>query len=259
MAHVFRCYTEKRQGFDIEAKGLLARLKGEEHIEGLERVRILNRYDSQGLDEATYALACEGVFSEPACDEVYHEEMPFSGDWTLLVEALPGQFDMRADSCRQCIALMTRGDRPLVKNALVYVFYGKLSEEDKNKIRKALINPVECREASAVKPESLEDNFPQAPAVPHLDELMAAEDLDAVIKEYGLAMDAADLTFLKEYFKTEGRAPTLTELKMIDTYWSDHCRHTTFTTHLDEVQINDETIQASYQRYLDGRVFVYGE
>ena len=259
MAHVFRCYTEKRPGFDIEAKGLLARLKGEENIEGLEKVRILNRYDSQGLDEATYQLACEGVFSEPACDEVYHEEMPFSGDWTLLVEALPGQFDMRADSCRQCIALMTRGERPLVKNALVYVFYGSLTEEDKAKIRKALINPVECREASAVKPESLEDNFPQAPAVPHLDNLMTTEDHEAFIKEYGLAMDAADLGFLKAYFQSEGRAPTLTELKMIDTYWSDHCRHTTFTTHLDEVQIDDEEIKASYQRYLDGRVFVYGE
>ncbi|MBQ2691053.1 MAG: phosphoribosylformylglycinamidine synthase, partial [Clostridia bacterium] len=256
---VFRCYVEKRQGFDVEAKGLLARLKGEENISGLERVRIVNRYDSQGIDEATYKLACEGVFSEPACDEVYHEELPFSGDWTLIVEALPGQFDMRADSCRQCIALMTRGERPLVKNAVMYVFYGQLTDEDKAKIAKSLINPVECREASAAKPESLEDSYPQAPDVPHLDELMSCEDLDGFIAQYGLAMDSADLAFLKNYFQTEGRAPTLTELKMIDTYWSDHCRHTTFLTRLDEIEIEDEAVKASYEKYLQGRVFVYGE
>ncbi|MEA4919923.1 MAG: phosphoribosylformylglycinamidine synthase [Clostridiaceae bacterium] len=259
MAKVFRCYTEKRQGFDIEAKGLLSRLRSEEGIDCLEKVRILNRYDCQGIDEQTYQLACEGVFSEPACDEVYHEELPFEGDWTLIVEALPGQFDMRADSCRQCIALMTRGERPLVKNAVMYVFYGNLSDEDKLKISKSLINPVESREASEKKPESLEDSYPQPEAVPYLTDLMAEADLDSYIERYGLAMDSADLDFLREYFKGEGRAPSLTELRMIDTYWSDHCRHTTFLTHLDDIKIDDEKVKAAYDSYLEGRRFVYGD
>ena len=259
MAKVFRCYTEKRPGYDTEAKGLLARLSGEEGIKGLRQVRILNRYDCQGIDEATYHLACQGVFSEPACDNVYHETMPFGGDWQLIVEALPGQFDMRADSCRQCIALMTRGDRPLVKNAVVYVFNGELSDEDKKKIAHSLINPVESREASAEKPESLDETYPHPENVKVLDDLMSESDLDAYIARYGLAMDSADLAFLRDYFRSEGRAPTMTELKMIDTYWSDHCRHTTFQTRLDNVTIEDDDVRAAYDEYLAGRRFVYGE
>ena len=259
MAKVFRCYTEKRPGYDTEAKGLLARLSGEEGIKGLRQVRILNRYDCQGIDEATYHLACQGVFSEPACDNVYHETMPFGGDWQLIVEALPGQFDMRADSCRQCIALMTRGERPLVKNAVVYVFNGELSDEDKKKIAHSLINPVESREASADKPESLDETYPHPENVKVLDDLMSESDLDAYIAHYGLAMDSADLAFLRDYFRSEGRAPTMTELRMIDTYWSDHCRHTTFQTRLDNITIEDDDVRAAYDEYLAGRRFVYGE
>lgn len=259
MPQVYRCFTEKRQGFDTEAVSLRNRFKNEEGVKGLERVRILNRYDCQGIDEETYKLACAGVFSEPACDQVYHEVMPFEGDWTLIVESLPGQFDMRADSCRQCIALMTRGERPLVKNAVVYVFYGELSDEDKRKIAAGLINPVESREASAEKPESLDESYPQPPAVQVLDDLMEESDLDDYIRRLGLAMDSADLAFLRDYFKGEGRAPTMTELKMIDTYWSDHCRHTTFLTRLDDVTIDDEDVKHSFENYLEGRRFVYGE
>jgi len=258
MAQVFRCFTEKRRGFDTEAKALLERLTAEEGIGGLRRVRILNRYDCQGIDEPTYELACRGVFSEPACDDVYHETMPAEGDWTLIVEALPGQFDMRADSCRQCIALMTRGERPLVKNAVVYVFEGELTEQDKDRIRKSLINPVECREASPEKPESLEDNYPHPDKVAVLDDLMDEADLNAYIARYGLAMDEHDLAFLRDYFRSEGRAPTMTELRMIDTYWSDHCRHTTFLTRLDDVAIDDDTVRAAYDHYLQGREEVYG-
>ena len=259
MAQVFRCYTEKRQGFDTEAKGLLSRLRTEEGIKGLQRVRILNRYDCQGIDEETYKMACAGVFSEPACDDVYHETLPFEGDWVLRVEALPGQFDMRADSCRQCIALMTMGERPLVKNAVVYVFYGDLTQEDKEKISKSLINPVECREASDEKPETLEESYPEPSDVLVLGDLMDCADLDGYIASYGLAMDSADLEFLRDYFKSEGRAPTLTELRMIDTYWSDHCRHTTFQTRLDNIEIEDEDVKKAYESYLEGRREVYGE
>jgi len=261
MTKVYRCFTEKMPGFDVAAKGVLSQLREEEGICALQNVRMLCRYDAQGIDDTTYALAKAGVFSEPACDFVYDEVLEVPAGWTMLcVEALPGQFDMRADSCQQCIAMITQGERPVVRSATVYLLQGDLSCADMDKIRHALINPVECREADAAKPETLDANYPAPEDVPVLQGLIAENaDIDALLKEHGLAMDADDLRFLQGYFREEGRDPTLTELKMIDTYWSDHCRHTTFSTHLIDPEIYDNAVQASYKEYLEARRELYGQ
>ncbi len=261
MSNVYRCYTEKMPGFDVAAQALCQQLRQEEGIQALEGVRILCRYDVQGIDDQTYELAKAGVFSEPAADYVYDEQIKIpSGARALIVEALPGQFDMRADSCSQCIALMTQGDRPLVRAATVYILSGSLTDADMDKIRKSLINPVECREAAAEKPATLETDYPAPPDVAVLTGLTREDaDLGAVLHDYGLAMDLDDLRFLQRYFIDEGRDPTLTELRMIDTYWSDHCRHTTFSTHLTDVDIQDPAVQVSYQEYLDARRELYGD
>ena len=261
MSNVYRCYTEKMPGFDVAAQALCQQLRQEEGIQTLEGVRILCRYDVQGIDEQTYELAKAGVFSEPAADYVYDEQIKVpSGARALIVEALPGQFDMRADSCSQCIALMTQGNRPLVRAATVYILSGGLTDADMDKVRKALINPVECREAAAEKPETLQADYPAPPDVAVLTGLTREDaDLEAVLRDYGLAMDLDDLRFLQRYFIDEGRDPTLTELRMIDTYWSDHCRHTTFSTHLTDVDIQDPAVHVSYQEYLDARRELYGD
>ena len=258
---VYRCYTEKMPGFDVAARALLEQLRGEEGISALEDVRILCRYDVEGIDDETYVLAKAGVFSEPAADYVYDEniEIP-DGAHTLIVEALPGQFDMRADSCSQCIALMTQGARPLVRAATVYVLQGPLQSADLEAVKKALINPVEAREASAEKPKTLQTDYPAPPDVEVLTGLTReSADLEAIRRTYGLAMDIDDLRFLQRYFADEDRDPTLTELRMIDTYWSDHCRHTTFSTHLTETAIEDGAVAATYEEYLAARRELYGD
>ena len=258
---VYRCYTEKMPGFDVAARALLEQLRGEEGISALKDVRILCRYDVEGIDDETYELAKAGVFSEPAADYVYDEsiEIP-GGTYALIVEALPGQFDMRADSCSQCIALMTQGTRPLVRAATVYLLQGSLQSADLETVKKALINPVEAREASAEKPKTLQTDYPAPPDVEVLTGLTRENaDLAAILKTYGLAMDLDDLRFLQRYFADEDRDPTLTELRMIDTYWSDHCRHTTFSTHLTETAIEDGAVQATYEEYLAARRELYGE
>ena len=207
MSNVYRCYTEKMPGFDVAAQALCQQLRQEEGIQALEGVRILCRYDVQGIDEQTYELAKAGVFSEPAADYVYDEQIKVpSGARALIVEALPGQFDMRADSCSQCIALMTQGDRPLVRAATVYILSGGLTDADMDKVRKALINPVECREAAAEKPETLQGDYPPSPGVAVLTGLTREDaDLEAVLRDYGLAMDLDDLRFLQRYFIDEDR------------------------------------------------------
>ena len=258
---VYRCYTEKMPGFDVAARGLLAQLRAEEGLSALTDVRILCRYDVEGIDDETYEMAKAGVFSEPAADFVYDEtiEIP-QGAQALIVEALPGQFDMRADSCAQCIALMTQGDRPLVRAATVYLLTGALTAADMDKVRAALINPVECREAAAEKPRTLQTDYPAPPDVETLRGLTAADaDLEGIRQRYGLAMDLDDLRFLQQYFIEEDRDPTLTELRMVDTYWSDHCRHTTFSTHLTQADIEDDAVRLTYEEYLAARREVYGD
>ena len=261
---VFRCYSMKKPGYDVEAQGLCSSLKEQLGIAGLEGVTILNRYDADQIDPAVYEQAKSIVFSEPQVDTVYDETFPApQGAHTVLaVEALPGQFDQRADSCAQCIQLMAGVDRPLIAYAKVYILKGTLTGEELDKIRDYLINPVESREASMDKPDTLVRTH----AIPdHVDTVAGFTTLDEaglreLLSSLGLAMDLDDLKFLQAYFRDEEkRDPTITEVRVVDTYWSDHCRHTTFSTHIDSVELSDEAVKAAYQRYLDGRVEVYGE
>ena len=261
---VYRCYSEKRPGFDVEAHGLFDSLHNLLEIEALTGVRYLCRYDVEGVDEAIYAKAKNIVFSEPMADVCYDETFPVSeGAHTVLaVEPLPGQFDQRADSCAQCIQLMAQGERPVVAAAKVYVLEGELSDADLDKIRGYLINPVEAREASMDKPDTLHAVYEIPTEVALVEGFihMDTAALDEMQKSLGLAMDLDDLTFLQTYFRDEEhRDPTITEVRMVDTYWSDHCRHTTFLTQIDNVTFEDPMVQEAYDRYMAARVEVYGE
>ena len=259
---VFRCYTEKKTGFDIEA-GKLNRELNEIFGIDLDQIRAFNRYDIEGVDSETFESVKRLVLSEHQTDICYDEQLPELNceHYLLVVESLPGQFDQRADSCAQCIQLMTKGERPAVRTAKVYVFIGYLTEDEKSQIESHLINPVESRKADLSKPETLQMDYELPEKVEILDGFTALDRnaLEEFLVEYGLAMDLHDLLFFQEYFITEKRDPTLTELRVIDTYWSDHCRHTTFSTHLTEVKIEDERINEAFSAYLDARKEVYGD
>ncbi len=261
---VTRCFVHKRPGFDVEAQALCRDLREQLGAAGLERLTIVNRYDMEGVPPEVYRQARGTVFSEPQVDAVYDGDFPRpEGPHTLLaVEALPGQFDQRADSAAQCVQLMTGGERPLVAYAKVYVLEGELAPEELEKIKGYLINPVECREASLDKPDTLERAYAAPPMVETLNGFteLDREELSALLDRLGLAMDLDDLSFLQNYFRDwERRDPTITEVRVVDTYWSDHCRHTTFSTHLKNVEIGDPAVQAAYERYLAAREEVYGE
>jgi len=259
---VYRVFVEKKPGTSPESKNLLADCKSFLGIAALEDVRVLNRYDVEGIEKDLFDNAKTTVFSEPPVDECM-EEVDLSGaDVVFAVEALPGQFDQRADSAAQCIQLLSQGDRPTVRSAKVYALYGKLTEADVEAVKHHVINPVESREASLEKPETLQVEYAIPSSVATVDGFIGLDDegLKNLLDTMGLAMDLDDLKFLQNYFKTEeNRDPTVTEIRVVDTYWSDHCRHTTFSTHLDEITIDDPAIQKAYERYLDARIEVYGE
>ena len=264
MGEVFRCFVEKKPGFDGAARALCRELTDAVGIQGLTGLRVLNRYDVEGVTDQVYAAARTSVFSEPQVDTVYDEHCPLPENphTVLAVEALPGQFDQRADSAAQCIQLMTGGERPTVRAAAVYLLLGTLSAGDVEKVRSYLINPVEAREASLDKPDTLLQTYPIPQSVKVLEGFgdLDEKGLRAVLEEYGLAMDLADLTFFQSYMKKEeGRDPTITELRLVDTYWSDHCRHTTFSTHIDQVEILSPEVKRAYQLYRSARKEVYGE
>ncbi len=261
---VNRCYSEKKPGFDVEARGLLSTLKGLLEIKSLTNVRYLCRYDTEGLSQEAYEKSKAIVFSEPMVDICYDDAFPNTeGPHKILaVEPLPGQFDQRADSCAQCIQLLTGGERPEVSAAKVYVLEGELSENDMEKIKNYLINPVEAREASMGKPETLKTSYAVPTEVDSVSGFTQMDDgeLSVMLQSLGLAMDLDDLKVLQKYFHdTEKRDPTITEVRMVDTYWSDHCRHTTFLTEIDGVKIDDPMVQEAFERYLEGRSEVYGE
>ena len=261
---VLRCYTEKRKGFDSASQSLCSSMRELLEIPALTYVRELCRYDVEGIDAETYAKAKNIVFSEPMVDDCYDEQYPMpEGDYRILaVEPLPGQYDQRSDSCAQCIQLMTQGERPKVAAAHIYVLGGKLTDEELDMSRGYLINPVDSREASAAKPETLEANYAIPTEVDTVEGFisMDAAALEQMRTSLGLAMELDDLQFLQSYFAgEEKRDPTITEVRMIDTYWSDHCRHTTFLTEIDESTIDDQMVLDAYNRYLAGRVEVYGE
>ena len=258
---VRRIYVEKKPTLRLEAAGLLNELRSLLGISDLTDLRLINRYDVEGLEEDVFERAVQTVFSEPQVDDTM-TECP-TGDFQIFaVEALPGQFDQRADSASQCIQLMTQGDRPIVRTAKVYLLSGDLSVEDIEKIKKYVINPVESREAGldVVDTLHMEYNIPTMVETVTGFIAMSEEELGELLDRLGLAMDLDDLKFLQTYFRDdEHRDPTITEIRVVDTYWSDHCRHTTFSTHIDNVVIHDKEIQAAYERYLAARVEVYGE
>ena len=252
---VFRVYVEKKPGFDVEAQQLGTELKTILGIDGLRKVRIVNRYDVEGISQELFEQATPTVFSEPQVDDA-SADLPDFGDATVFAtEFLPGQFDQRADSAAECIQLISQAERPTVRSAKVYALEGTLSEADVDAIKHYVINPVEAREASLEAKTTLKT---QVPTPGKVETIAGFNEMDAAagqkfIDERGLAMDLADLEFCQKYFSEEGREPTITEIKVIDTYWSDHCRHTTFGTELDKVDIDDAAVKAAFERYLEMR------
>ena len=256
---VYRVYVEKKEGLRHEATGLLGELRSLLGITALENIRVLNRYDVALEDEKLFDRAVRTVFSEPQVDNTF-DVLP--AGTAFAVEPLPGQYDQRADSASQCIQLMTKGDRPVVRTAKVYLLEGNLSDADVAAVKKFLINPVECREAELAEVTTLEAEYAQPTTVATVEGFTAMDEaaLAALQDKLGLAMDVDDLKFLQNYFRDEERRdPTITEIRVVDTYWSDHCRHTTFSTHIDDVKIADPAVQAAYERYLAARIEVYGE
>ncbi len=254
-----RLFVEKKKGFDIEAGALCRDLKENLGLGGLKSVRIINRYDVEGMSDADIELTRDTVFAEPQVDNISFGEISID-DKYFATEYLPGQFDQRADSAAQCVQIMTGGEKPIVRTAKIVVLCGDISDDDVNSAADYCINPVESRRASIEMPESLIDKSDEPLDVATIDGFCDADDdgLKAMIADMGLAMDFDDISFCRDYFKnTEKRNPTVTEIRMIDTYWSDHCRHTTFSTILDNVKIDDEVIAAAYEEYKKSRDFVY--
>ena len=251
---VYRVFVEKKPGLDLEAQALLNDARTLLGIQGLRQVRLLNRYDAEGLSQELFEEAIRTVFSEPQVDRVY--AAPELGDATVFaVEYLPGQFDQRADSAAQCIQILSQGERPTVRSARVYALYGALTEKELSEIKKYVVNPVEAREASLEKPETLAADYEIPTRVRTLEGFrdLGPEGLAAFVKDYGLAMDVDDLAFCRDYFRSEGRDPSITEIRVLDTYWSDHCRHTTFHTVIDAVRFEDPLLQRAYDEYLAAR------
>ncbi len=250
---VYRVYVEKKPELANEARALLGDARTLLGISGLKNVRLINRYDAENITPELFDYAKKTVFSEPQLDIVTDE---LNADGVVFaVEYLPGQFDQRADSASQCIQIISQGDRPLIRTARVYVLEGELSDAEIAEIKKYVINPVEAREASLEKPETLNVKYNIPTTVKTLEGFTKLDraGLEAFVKEYGLAMDADDIAFCQNYFKSEDRDPTITEIRMIDTYWSDHCRHTTFLTVIDEVEFEDELLAKTYDEYIKVR------
>lgn len=251
---VYRVYSEKKTGLDNEARALYGELKGLLGLENLEKVRILNRYDVDKITSELFENAVRTVFSEPQLDNVSYE-LPLSNGHIFAVEYLPGQFDQRADSAAQCIQIISCGDRPVIRTAKVYILEGNITDEQLETVKKYVINPVEAREASLDMPETLAAQYNIPTTVETLTGFTSygEKELADFVEKYGLAMDVDDIRFCRDYFISEKRDPTITEIRMIDTYWSDHCRHTTFLTTIDSVKFEDELLESAFNEYLAGR------
>ncbi|MBQ8943874.1 MAG: phosphoribosylformylglycinamidine synthase, partial [Clostridia bacterium] len=252
---VYRVYVEKKPGLDNEARALKNDINAFLQIDSLEKVRVINRYDVENITKELFDYSIKTVFSEPQLDNAT-STIDYDKDASVFaVEYLPGQFDQRADSASQCIQIISQGERPLVKTAKVYILYGNLEAEQLASIKKYVINPVESREASLAEFETLKTDYDIPVSVDTLDGFCSLDEngLKDFIAKYGLAMDLGDITFCRDYFRKEQRDPTITEIRMIDTYWSDHCRHTTFGTELTHIQFDDEVVRAAFDRYLEMR------
>ncbi len=254
---VYRVFVEKKEGLQNEAKALLSEINELLSIKSLTDVRVINRYDAENITEELFNYAVGAVFSEPQLDIATPEiEIEKGARATVFgVEFLPGQFDQRADSAAQCIQIISQGDRPTIRSAKVYVLYGDLTDAEIAEIKKYVINPVEAREAALTKPATLTAQYEIPTTVKTLDGFnhLDREGLAQFIADYGLAMDIDDIAFCQRYFQSEHRDPTITEIRMIDTYWSDHCRHTTFLTTIDSVKFEDELLQKTYEEYISVR------
>ncbi len=248
---IYRVYVEKKPGLTQEADSLCAELRDLVGIRSLTGLRILNRYDAENMTPELFALARRTVFSEPQLDLV-SDTFDAHGAAVFAVEYLPGQFDQRADSAAQCIQMLSRAERPLIRTAKVYLLEGQLTDAELAAVKKYVINPVEAREASLALPETLaiRADAPEKVRILNGFRELDRAGLEDMIRTLGLAMDADDIAFCRSYFRSEQRDPTLTELRMIDTYWSDHCRHTTFLTHIDSVSFADPLVQQTYADYL---------
>lgn len=258
---VKRIYVQKKPGFDIEAKGLLQDLKENLLLNELEDLIILNRYDVEGIDDEIFEKAKNTVFSEPQVDICFDEEYPFKKeDKAFGVEYLPGQFDQRANSLSECLQILTEGQRPVSRSAKIYILKGNLSEDKVQKIKSYIINPVDSRECTLNKLSTLEEKQEEPKDVQIVEGFinMTDEEAKEFYDKYGFAMDIEDLKFCQKYFRDiEKRDPTFTEMKMIDTYWSDHCRHTTFLSRLEKVEINWDLANKIYEDYKKSREYVY--
>ena len=252
---VYRIYVEKRAELAHEANALCSELKNLLGISTLSSVRILNRYDAENIAPELFEEAVRSVFSEPQLDITTSDLPKKEGEAVFAVEYLPGQFDQRADSAAQCIQIISQGERPIIRTAKVYLLGGALTDADLAQIKKYVINPVEAREAALELPQTLTVQYDIPSEVATLNGFLALDraGLEAFVRDYGLAMDADDIAFCQDYFKTEHRDPTITEIRMIDTYWSDHCRHTTFNTTIDSVKFEDALLQETYEDYLATR------
>ena len=266
MSKVFRIFVEKKKGNDIEAGQTLADLRDNVGLSALEDLRVINRYYAQGLSEEEFDLAVKQILSEPNLDNVY-TNLSIPDDYRYFAtEFLPGQYDQRADSAAQCIQLLTAGERPMVQYAKIIAVKGDITDEEFEKIKHYIINPVESRLASFDMPQSLDIKSNVPSDIARIDGFinMSDDEIKAYHQSMGFAMSIADLCWVRDYFaKDENRNPSLTELKVIDTYWSDHCRHTTFATELDEIKIDEgkytEAINKALEQYFDIRKEVYGD
>ena len=253
---VYRIYVEKKPQYAVEGEAVLSDLQTALRMESVTAVRIINRYDVEDISEENFKRSIPTVFSEPPVDNVFEQlEKPRENERMFAVEFLPGQFDQRADSAAQCIQMLCQGDRPLVKYAKIYVLSGSISDADFAKIKHYLINAVESRECGFEAYETLKVKYDIPTEVAVLDGFLDLDEngLAQFIKTYGLAMDEGDIKFCQDYFKSEKRNPTITEIRMIDTYWSDHCRHTTFGTIIDKAEINAPYIADTYREYIADR------
>lgn len=249
---VYRIYVEKKKLFSVESAAVLEDLKTALGIKSVTGVRVINRYDAEGLSEENFKAAVPTVFSEPPVDDVFYELPAFETDErTFAVEFLPGQFDQRADSAAQCIQMLCKGERPVVKYAKIYVIKGSISDEEFKRVKHYLINDVESRECGFEKKDTLKTVYTVPTEVETLDGFIGKsdEELAEFASSHGLAMDNDDIKFCRDYFKGEHRDPTITEIRMIDTYWSDHCRHTTFGTIIDNADIKPPYIADTYKEY----------
>ena len=251
---VYRIFVEKKDGLANDAASLRDEINNLLFIKSLEKVRLFNRYDVENIEAELFEKSKKTVFSEPQTDVIY-DELPSEDAYVFAVEYLPGQYDQRADSAAQCIQIMSKQDRPTVKTARVYMLYGKLNDEEIAKIQKHVINPVESRLASLDKFDTLDIPYEIPTEVETIDGFIDLDDdgLRALLEKLALAMDFDDIKFCRDYFKGEERNPTITEIRMIDTYWSDHCRHTTFLTTIDDITFEDKIHEDAYRRYIDTR------